>query len=166
MSADDVAFRQGMRALATGVTLVTTAHEGVRRGLTASAVCSLCATPPLLLVCVNKSALAHDVIFAANAFCVNILANHHGDLARLFADAAAAERRFDEGRWRDGAMGVPVLEDALASFECKLDLAVEKATHTIFIGAVEEVRVGAGEPLLYFGGSFRNLSDVTEGVLP
>lgn len=164
MSADEAAFRHGMRALASGVTLVTTAHEGLRRGLTASAVCSLCATPPLLLVCVNKSALAHDVITKANAFCVNILATRHADLARLFADAAAAERRFDEGRWQAGTMGVPVLEDALASFECQLDLAVEKATHTIFVGAVEAVRVSEGEPLLYFGGSFRDLGEVVEEV--
>lgn len=162
MSGDNLDFRSGMRALASGVTLVTTAYGGVRRGLTASAVCSLSVAPPMLLVCVNKSALAHDLITSANAFCVNILALRHGELARAFADQAAVERRFDQGNWTEGRGGVPVLEDALASFECKLDLAVEKSTHTIFIGAVEAVRTCEGEPLLYFNGAFRNVGEVVE----
>lgn len=160
MSADSQEFRNGMRALASGVTLITTAHDGIRRGLTASAVCSLSASPPMLLACINKSAVAHDIITACNAFCVNILSTRQASLAKLFADHSAVERRFEMGDWSAGKLGMPVLEGALASFECSLDLAVEKATHTIFIGAVEAVHGTAGEPLLYFGGNFRDLGDI------
>lgn len=160
MTADSQDFKNGMRALATGVTLITTAHDGIRRGLTASAVCSLSASPPMLLACVNKSAVAHDIITARNAFCVNILSTRQAALATLFADHSAIERRFEMGDWRTGKLGMPVLGDALASFECSLDLAVEKATHTIFIGAVEAVHTTVGDPLLYFGGNFRSLGDV------
>ena len=60
MTVDPAAFKKGMRHLAASVTLITTRHRDRRGGLTATAVCSVSAEPPQLLICVNKSASAHD----------------------------------------------------------------------------------------------------------
>ncbi len=152
---DGARFRAGMRRLAGAVTLVTTSWNGVRQGLTASAVCSLTADPPSLLACVNKSASAHDPINEASSFAVNVLASDQSDLARVFSDSQRTAKRFDHGRWLVGLTGAPLLEGALVSFDCHIDQRISKSTHTIFIGAVKDVRVGPNpRPLLYFDGTF------------
>ena len=53
MSIDAAAFKKGMRHLAASVTLITTRYGDLRGGLTATAVCSVSAEPPQILVCVN-----------------------------------------------------------------------------------------------------------------
>ena len=85
MSVDATAFKRGMRHLAASVTLITTRHRDLRGGLTATAVCSVSAEPPQILVCVNKTASAHDPIGEAGFFCVNILAPDHRKIAERFA---------------------------------------------------------------------------------
>ncbi|MBV8643533.1 MAG: flavin reductase family protein, partial [Candidatus Eremiobacteraeota bacterium] len=63
-----------MRRFATGVAIVTTAHEGRIHGFTANAFASVSVEPPTVLVCVNRVATAHRLISASQLFCVNILA--------------------------------------------------------------------------------------------
>ena len=88
MSIDAAAFKKGMRHLAASVTLITTKVQDQRGGLTATAVCSVSAEPPQILVCVNKSASAHDPIGEAGFFCVNILSPGHRKIAERFAGIA------------------------------------------------------------------------------
>lgn len=152
---DAAQFRLGMRRLGGAVTLITTMHDGVRHGLTASAVCSLSSDPPSLLVCVNKEASAHDPLGAAQVFAVNVLAHEQTDLAMLFSSSKMIEQRFASGSWVTGATGAPLLEGALVSFDCVVEQHVSKSTHTIFIGEVKEVRLGADpQALLYLDGRF------------
>src|SRR5258707_8398131 len=73
MSIDAAAFKKGMRHLAASVTLITTRHRELRGGLTATAVCSVSAEPPQILVCVNKTASAHDPIGEPGFLRFNIL---------------------------------------------------------------------------------------------
>jgi flavin reductase (DIM6/NTAB) family NADH-FMN oxidoreductase RutF len=150
-------FKQAMRRLAAGVTIVTTQHGEVRGGLTATAVCSLSIDPPQLLVCVNRSAAAHALIAEGENLCVNLLAHKHHELAARFAGQTGilGADRFDVGRWGRLRTGAPVLEDALASFDCVVTEKVAASTHTIFIGRVVDVHLrNDGRPLLYAGGSW------------
>src|SRR5450631_1475084 len=48
----------------SSVCVITTEVGGERFGLTATAVSSVCAEPPRLLVCVNKSGLTYEKILA------------------------------------------------------------------------------------------------------
>jgi flavin reductase (DIM6/NTAB) family NADH-FMN oxidoreductase RutF len=150
-------FKQAMRRLASGVTIVTTRHGGVRGGLTATAVCSLTADPPQLLVCINRSAAAHSLIAEGENLCVNLLAHKHKALAARFAGQTGilGADRFDVGRWGELKTGAPVLEDALASFDCVVTEKVTASTHTIFIGRVVDVHLRTnGRPLVYAGGAY------------
>ncbi|MFM7345301.1 MAG: flavin reductase family protein, partial [Tagaea sp.] len=76
MTSPDLAsdFKAGMRRLGAGVTIVTSFDGKSRAGLTATAVCSLSAEPPQLLVCVKRQAWPNGVIARAKRFCVNVLA--------------------------------------------------------------------------------------------
>lgn len=149
-------FKLGMRRLAAGVTIITTLHDGKRHGLTATAVTSLSADPPQLIVCVNRQAGAHDLIQAGERFCVNVLAQRHQALAARFSNHQMhEEERFRAGKWTTLATGAPVLDDALASFDCQVLERVHSTSHTIYIGRVVGVRARAtGEPLLYESGSY------------
>jgi flavin reductase (DIM6/NTAB) family NADH-FMN oxidoreductase RutF len=61
-------FRKAMRTLASAVSIVSTAHDDRRFGMTATAVCSLSMQPPTLLVCVNQSTSLHHPLQAPAAF--------------------------------------------------------------------------------------------------
>src|SRR5260370_12479329 len=91
MGIDAAAFKKGMRHLAASVTLITTRHRELRGGLTATAVCSVSAEPPQILVCVNKTASAHDPIGEAGFFCGNILSPHHPKIAARLARMGRVE---------------------------------------------------------------------------
>jgi flavin reductase (NADH)/flavin reductase len=153
-------FKQGMRCLAAGVTIVTTVHGGVRSGLTATAVTSLSADPPQVLVCVNRAAGAHDLIHRGSLLCINVLCHGHKALAARFAgqNGVFGEGRFDMGRWMTLRTGAPVLADALASFDCVVTERVQATTHTIFIGRVVDVRTRPkARPLVYASGTYARL---------
>ena len=142
MSVDATAFKRGMRHLAASVTLITTRHRDLRGGLTATAVCSVSAEPPQILVCVNKTASAHDPIGEAGFFCVNILAPDHRKIAERFAgmDGVEGDERFaDMGDWSTLTTGAPVLKGCPVSFDCKLVTKVAAGTHTIYIGEIVDI---------------------------
>jgi flavin reductase (DIM6/NTAB) family NADH-FMN oxidoreductase RutF len=148
-------FKNGMRELTAGVTIVTTAIGNDRRGLTATAVCSLSVEPPTLLACVHREAGAHDPTLQSRVFCVNLLATHHGALAALFANPDKTGQRFKSGEWGTLETGAPVLMDSLASFDCILGQTMRADTHTVLTGRVQAVRVDDSiEPLLYLRGAF------------
>jgi flavin reductase len=149
-------FKRSMRLFASTVAVITTAIEGRRSGLTATAVCSLSMEPPMLLVCVNRESRTHPVIDKAGAFCVNLLAEEHVGLASLFAASdSSAEEKFAAGDWITSENGLPVLRNSMASIECRVRRQIDEGTHTIFVGAVVGVvaRPDLG-PLLYANHRF------------
>ena len=154
-------FKAGMRQLAAAVNVITVAHNGDRQGLTATSACSVSSEPPQLLICVNRDAGAHELISAAGAFCLNVLARDQEDIARRFAgmDGSEKSRRFDLGTWTGLTTGAPVLEGCVANFDCRITNAVDAASHTIFIGRVVAVRSDGDEPLLFGGGDFTAMAN-------
>ncbi|MEW9807129.1 flavin reductase family protein [Mesorhizobium marinum] len=160
--ADD--FRAAMRQLAATVCVVTAGRGASRRGLTATAVCSLSVTPPSMLVCVNRQGAAHRAITENGCFCVNILAADQQDVARRFAGQTgdAGEDKFAAGQWSSLATGAPALDGALINLDCALSSDVETESHSIFIGHVRQVRFGAVKsPLLHYDRSFFSLENQT-----
>ncbi len=149
-------FRSVMRRYPTGVTIITTIVEGKPKGFTANAFSSVSAEPPMVLICVNRRARTHPLIAQAGLFCVNVLRLEQRGLAERFA-SHDHESPFDGVGYRSGKTGSPVLDGALAYFDCELSEEHSAGTHTIFIGNVLECATGeAGEPLGYFEGDYRD----------
>ncbi len=98
------AFRRAMRSLAAGVTVVTARDGGGRPcGLTATAVSAVSWEPPLLLVCIDRTADCHDTFMAADALVVNLLHEGQERLARDFSSIAGGQvHRGELARRRDG----------------------------------------------------------------
>jgi len=146
-----------MRMLPGAVNLIVTTVDGRHCGMTATAVCSLSADPPTLLICVNRSATSHEPIRQSGRFTVNLLSTEDEAIAREFS-TGDMDSRFRHGRWIDLPSGGRRLETALVSFDCRLIEQHPVATHTIFIGAIEGVATSADRsPLLYFDGHFDSL---------
>jgi flavin reductase len=151
------AYRDGMARLAAAVNVITTDGPAGRGGFTASAVCSVTDDPPTLLVCVNLSSRQNDFLRGNGVLCVNTLAAGQSDIARLFSTKdLAMETRFAGAGWSTLATGAPVLDGALASFDCAIVERLEKGTHAVILCEVRAVRTGeAAEPLVYFGRGYR-----------
>jgi flavin reductase (DIM6/NTAB) family NADH-FMN oxidoreductase RutF len=146
----------------SSVCVITTEHVGQRYGLTATAVSSVTADPPRLLVCVNKSGLTHEKILAAGHFCVNVLAEDQDRVAMIFAGMGGKDvDRFATGDWVRMATGAPGLQGASAVFDCILVDTVDQSTHSIFFGDVVAVDSAKGaDTLLYGARRFRQLRKV------
>jgi flavin reductase (DIM6/NTAB) family NADH-FMN oxidoreductase RutF len=156
-------FRAGMRHLAAGVCVITTAAVGNKRsGLTATAVCSVSADPPTLLVSINSASGTCAAIRATGHFAVNLLSVQDREVARRFASPIPPEDRFAGGAWDILVTGSPALASAVAVFDCNVGRVVEVATHTILIGAIEAVRISQSDerPLLHAHAAFASLSPI------
>ena len=154
-------FKLGMRRLAAGVSLITTVNQGVRHGLVATAVSSVTADPPTLLVCINKSASAHAHVAEAGILCVNILADAHEEVAGRFSNPANRETRFDFDQWQTLQTGAPALVNAMVSFDCEVRQAVRYQSHTVFLAEIVLVELWseANRPLVYLDGRYRLLAE-------
>ncbi|MGI6245917.1 MAG: flavin reductase family protein [Pseudochelatococcus sp.] len=150
-------FRNAMREVASGVSIISSGRSGRARGLTATAFASLSAEPPAVLVCVNRDSECHRTILETGAFCLNILKAEDEALAHRFAGRGGirGHERFLEGNWMTLATGSPVLSHALVAFDCLLRESVASHTHMIFIGDVAAISsAGSGSALVYRAGAF------------
>ncbi len=152
-------FRRALGCFATGVTIITLDDNGEVHGMTANAFTSVSLDPPLVLVCVDHKARTHAHLHARKRFGVNVLAegqravsDYYARAERSHAEAEEAGASFDRT-----PHGTPVLHDALAYLECRLETVYEAGDHSIFIAEVEDVVVCDGDPLLFFRGKYRNI---------
>jgi len=152
-------FRRILGHFATGVTVVTTCGgEGQPTGLTASAFTSVSLDPPLVLVCVDHTSQTYPSLLERGRFAVNVLARDQQEVSRRFASTRLD--KFDGVPHRISALGLPLLDGALAHLECVTVRTHVEGDHTIFVARVERAAGGSGEPLLYYRGRYDRLSGV------
>jgi flavin reductase ActVB len=150
-------FREAMASFPSGVTIVTTTDpDGQWCGFTATSFCSLSADPPLVLVCLARSARCHPGFVAARSWVIHTLTPDQAGLAMRFADRTAD--KFGGGEFVANAQGHPVLTAACAVVECDAYSQYEAGDHTILVGRVTSARVNTAEAAVYFRRGFRELS--------
>lgn len=157
---DPVAYRNGMARYAGHVQVVTTEHDGVKRGVTVTAACSVSDDPPSLLVCLNRSNPNNEIFLKSGVFALNALASHHQSLAAGFAGMGGltGEDRFAGADWQTLVTGAPVLSDAMVAFDCRVTDVKPVASHLILFGEVVDMRLGPpSPPLIYLDRGFRTL---------
>jgi flavin reductase ActVB len=146
-----------MGSFPSGVAVVTALDpDGAPRGLTVTALCSVSADPPLMLVCVGEGSNTLPAIRHSRRFAVNYLAAGRERLARLFA--SQDPDKFVAIPWQPAENGMPWLRaDSLALAECTVTQEIPAGDHFIFIGRVEGGRVPdpGSHPLLYFRRGYR-----------
>ncbi|WP_064750395.1 flavin reductase family protein [Solirubrobacter soli] len=140
-------FIHAMGAAVTGVTVVTTSISGEPIGRTVSAMCSVSAEPPLLLVSIRSGSPLLAAIARRGSFAVNVLGDHQAELAESFATAPHVFRERDWWPLRSGAP--PLLHGAAARFTCDVATLTVAGTHTLVLGAVTRAERGTSTPLAY-----------------
>ncbi|TDR85270.1 flavin reductase family protein [Enterovirga rhinocerotis] len=150
-------FRQAMRQLAGGISVITVGEADDRTGLTATSVSSLSVDPPTLIVCVNLSSSSWPLIERYGRFGVNLLGEGHRAIADRFAGRGGetGARRYDGAFWETFVTGAPILKGALAALDCEVDEVIVRHSHAIVIGGVAAARIGeASAPLVYWQGRY------------
>jgi flavin reductase (DIM6/NTAB) family NADH-FMN oxidoreductase RutF len=148
-------YRHVIGHFATGVTVITSRHDGTDHGATASAVSSVSLEPPSLLVCLNRAAVTERAVRESGTFVVHILREDQGELAMRFAGRHG--EKFAGLEVERTETGDPVLPGTLARVECRVRDTVTGGTHSVFFGEVVRAEAGEGAPLAYFRGRFGRL---------
>jgi len=144
-------FLAAMRRVAATVTVVTTAGPGGRLGLTVSAMSSVSADPPSLVVGIHSGSPVAAAIARNSCFAVNLLDASQYEISEIFARRRPEMRRdhLKSSAWSHLTTGAPALGAAASIFDCHLVTSHTFGTHHLFIGLVVGVAYAERRPLIH-----------------
>lgn len=152
-------FKAAMALRASGVSIVTARAGEEVHGMTMTDFAGVSLSPPLALICADKTANTLKVIQKGGNFAINLLATGQHALSNKFASKKDEWTRF-EGLACDSAVtGAPLIRGAVASLDCRVVAQHEAGDHVVVVGQIEAFVKGEGAPLLYFCGSYRGLAE-------
>ena len=152
-------FRQLLGCFPTGVAVITTTADGQPAGLTCNSFSSVSLEPPLVLFSLRKASSLVSVFSKTDAFAINILSQRQDTLSSHFASSKVTDK-FEGVAWRIGPLGMPIIEDCLASFECRVHAQHDAGDHYIFIGEVKHMSEGrADQALVFYKGAYMMLAE-------
>jgi flavin reductase (DIM6/NTAB) family NADH-FMN oxidoreductase RutF len=138
VSLDAAAKKTLLRKIPHGVFICGVAEGEEVNGFTASWVTQGSFEPPLVVMAVRADSTSNGVIQRTGRFALNVLAADQKDLAAVFfKPQKALGGRFDAAPFQLGALGLPILDDALGAVECELVGQVAAGDHTVFVGEVK-----------------------------
>jgi flavin reductase (DIM6/NTAB) family NADH-FMN oxidoreductase RutF/DNA-binding IclR family transcriptional regulator len=151
-------FRRVLGQYPTGVCVITaTGPDGRPVGMTVGSFTSVSLDPPLVAFLPRKGSRVFATIAQVKRFAVNILAGDQVALCRRFASRESDQ--FRSVSWRPSTLGSPVLADALAWIDCRLDKVFEVGDHMVVVGAVQGLAAErAAAPLMFFQGGYGRFS--------
>ncbi len=165
MSFDARRFRDALGQFPTGIVVVTAnAPSGERIGMTVSSFNSVSLDPPLVLFSVLRRANSFAAWQSVTRYAVNVLSEEQEELSNRFARPMG-------DKWIGlpplrGETGLPILPNALATFECEAHARHDGGDHEIFVGRVVALRENLakrGRPLVFFDGRYRRLATTDAG---
>jgi flavin reductase (DIM6/NTAB) family NADH-FMN oxidoreductase RutF len=159
MPLDSDLLRQAMRFWATGITVVTAAHDGVQHGMTVSSFTSVSLDPPQVLISLAQNARTHDLITHSRNLGITILDSSQQEISDRFAGRVADNLdRLSGLETMTLVSGVPLLKQGLVHLDCHVITTVGVGTNTIFIAEVLSAQsVEDGDPLLYFNRNYQKI---------
>jgi flavin reductase (DIM6/NTAB) family NADH-FMN oxidoreductase RutF len=160
-------FRDAMRHLVGGVSVITVGRGRDISGMTVTSVSSLSVDPPSLIVSVNRSSSSWPLLKRYGCFGANLLAADQLDIAEQFSgrNGLKGADRFSGARWTSRVSGVPLLVGALAAADCEVEDIIERHSHAIVIGRVRDLIVSPhAAALAYWQGQYVTV-DRDEDVL-
>jgi flavin reductase (DIM6/NTAB) family NADH-FMN oxidoreductase RutF len=139
------------------VAVVSTDGDGGRIAQTVSAVCSVSADPPTLLVCINRASPVPDVLRANGVLGVSLLAAGQEHVAETFAGrppGGLGAYDFAAATWTTMQTGTPLVCGAVAVFDCALERVVDVASHVIVVARVLSSAATPHVPLTYCDAAY------------
>lgn len=155
---DPRAFRQALGQFCTGITIITTMHDGEPNGFACQSFAALSLEPPLVLFCPTRMSRSWQAIEASGKFCVNILTESQREVCARFG--SREPDKFAGVDWHESGLGSPVLDNSLAHIDCTVHAVQDGGDHFIVIGAVQslsEVPSVKPRPLLFYRGEYTGI---------
>lgn len=154
-------LRYAMRRWPTGVTVVSAAYDHIRHGMTVSSFTSLSLDPSFVMVSLENRTRTFEVVTAAQAFGVTVLAEDQQEISDRFAnDQTELGSRFEDLETFSLTTGAPFIKGGLAFFDCRVVTTLPAGTQTVFVGEVISLKEGDDKlPLLYFNRGYRRMGD-------
>lgn len=154
---DSTRFRQALGQFPSGVTIVTSQDEFGPIGLAVQSFCSLSLDPPLVLLCPSLSSTSWPRIQASGKLCVNILADHQGEVCRKLA--RSGPDKFDGVRCTSSPrLGLPVVDGAVGWLECVVNSVAGGGDHLVVTARVVSLSEPTdATPLMFWRGQFTRL---------
>ncbi|WP_198412928.1 flavin reductase family protein [Izhakiella australiensis] len=156
-----LALRQVLSQFATGVTVVTAiTGNGTPLGMTVSSFNSVSLDPPLILFSLSRRAPGCQTLLTLPFYAVNVLSHKQADLSGRFATAGID--KWQGVNWHRGDNGAPLLDGAIASFECRVHRHDDGGDHIIFLSEVLRHRHQEQDepPLVFFRGGYHGIAPV------
>ena len=152
-------MREAMRQWATGVTVVSSLHNGVRHGMTVSSFTSISLEPPIVLISLSRDTRTHDLVQRSGIFGVTLLNQSQHEISDRFAGRTADDQdRFADLETFVLHTGAPFLYGGLSYLDCVVTASQDIGDHTLFIGQVIALQVEPdGAPLIYYNRDYRRL---------
>jgi flavin reductase (DIM6/NTAB) family NADH-FMN oxidoreductase RutF len=152
---DAKAFWTALGQRATGMTVVTADSDDGPTGFLGLSAAHVTASPPTMLVSVDRKTSALAGISSRGHFAVNFLPAEAAGVADAFGGKTGltGAARFTPGEWRVLSTGAPVFCNALGVFDCVVDEILQRGDISIIIGKVVAVAARTdGDPLIFFRG--------------
>lgn len=140
------------RRVTHGVYVVGVAHGTARDAFTASSLGHASYQPPLLSIAVNPDHAAYRLLRHASNFAISVLDIDQVELARHFGeDSPPTGDKLNGMAWHCGSRGAPILDEALAYFECEVVSDIAAGDHRLIVARVVAGRLVRpdAQPLLY-----------------
>jgi 3-hydroxy-9,10-secoandrosta-1,3,5(10)-triene-9,17-dione monooxygenase reductase component len=155
---DPRTFRQVLGQFCTGITIITTMHDGLPIGFACQSFAALSLDPPLVLFCPTKMSRSWQAIEASGRFCVNILTEQQRDVCARFG--SKEPDKFAGIDWKPSLSGSPILDGSLAHIDCTVASVHDGGDHFVVFGAVQslsEVPKVKPRPLLFYRGEYTGI---------
>ena len=137
--------------LTQGVYVVGVAHGEVRNAFTAAWVMQVSFDPLLLALSVNPHHSSYGLLKEGRAFSVNVLKKGQLALAAHYGSPAGPDNKLALMEWTTGRIGVPLLLESLAWFECQVVGEHPAGDHVLVVGKVVDGKLldSKAEPMVY-----------------
>jgi len=151
---DPAEYRRALGRFASGITVVTTSHDGHAHGMTANGFMSVSLDPPLVVVSLANTCRLHSLLPASGRYGVSVLSRSQEPLSRHFASQGTRMVAEIPFVWRDE---IPLLEGALTHLVCSVVDSHPAGDHTLYVGRVEHLEYSNGSPLVFYTGEYGRL---------
>ncbi len=153
---DPLSYRKALGHFASGVTVITTVHEGAAHGMTANAFCSVSLNPPLVLISIDNHSRMQSLLAHSGFYGVSVLGRNQESFSRHFAGRPQENLRVSFVWQKD----CPLLEGALVHLVCHIVNTHIAGDHTLYIGRVEYLHYSDEHaPLLFYSGKYQALEE-------
>ena len=137
--------------LTQGVYVVGVAHGDARNAFTAAWVMQVSFDPLLLALSINPHHSSYGLLREGRAFSINVLKKSQLELAAHYGQPASADKKLTLTEWTTDRIGLPLLREALAWFECQVLCEYPAGDHVLVLGKVIGGKLldSEAEPMAY-----------------